>query len=73
VVANVRGMDETYRMLGREREADLAREAAARQRAAALERAGGLTIPQPVDETVTAAPRGRIKLALLRLVPARSV
>jgi hypothetical protein len=64
-------MDETYRMLGREREVDLAREAAARQRAAALERAGGLTRAQPVAETATAAPRGRIRLALRRLVPVR--
>jgi hypothetical protein len=65
-------MDETYRMLGREREADLAREAAARQQAAALERAGGLTRARPVDEAVSAAPRGRMRLALRRLVP-RSV
>ena len=66
-------MDETYRMLGREREADLAREAAARQLAADLGRAGGLTRVQPVEPAVKAARLSRIGLAFRRLVPARSV
>jgi hypothetical protein len=65
-------MDETYRMLGREREADLAREAAARHLAADLERAGGPTRGQPVMPAVKAARPSRIRLALSRLVPARS-
>jgi hypothetical protein len=66
-------MDETYRMLGREHNAQLAREAAAAQRRAELERAGGVTRAEAVEQPAEPIRANRVRTALRRLVPARSV
>ena len=64
-------MDETYRMLGREHNAQLAREAAAVQRRAELERAGGVTRAEAVEQPTEPIRANRVRTALRRLVPAR--
>jgi len=64
-------MDETYRMLGREHDAELAREAAAAHRLAELERAGGVTRADAIEQPAEPVGRGRVMTAFRRLVPAR--
>jgi hypothetical protein len=65
-------MDETYRMLGREHDAQLAREAAAAHRRAELDRAGGVTRAEAVEQPAEPIRVNRFRTALRRLVPVRA-
>jgi hypothetical protein len=69
--AEAHGMDETYRMLGHEREADLAREAARNKRVADLERAGGITRAEAAEQRADRE-RGWVRFTIQRLVALRS-
>jgi hypothetical protein len=69
--AEAPGMDETYRMLGHEREADLAREAARNTRVADLERAGGITRAE-AGEPRAERERGWVRFTVRRLIALRS-
>jgi hypothetical protein len=64
-------MDETYRMLGREREADLAREAARSQLVGDLERAGGVTRAEAPSAGMEARERRGLRFAIRRLITLR--
>lgn len=67
-------MDETYRMLAREHELDLGREATRRSRVASLERAGGVTRAAAHTPALPLAPkRWRVRAALRRLAAAVGV
>jgi hypothetical protein len=64
-------VDETYRMLGHEHEADLAREASRSTLVAALERAGGVTRAEAGRPREEARGRGRLRFAVRRLIALR--
>jgi hypothetical protein len=64
-------MDETYRMLGHEREADLAREAVRNKRIADLERAGGITRAEAAEQRADRE-RGWVRFTVRRLIALRS-
>ena len=65
-------MDETYRMLAHEHDADLAREAARSRRVADLERAGGVTRAEAGKPRAEVREHGPLWFAVRRLVPLRS-
>lgn len=65
-------MDETYRMLGHEHEADLAREASRSKLVADLERAGGVTRAEAGRPREATRERGRLRLAVRRLIALRA-